>query len=206
MPVRGHCLPTERAPGGRAQSGYRKFKRTFVSVCRVGAGRTSAGLDPTWVRIRAPARRSASDFGFVGLRSGAMRDHFTPVSCSGPSAALRVVAASCRLPILALGGVAGGASSGHSRRCPRWWPVVRLLERAVFLEVDDDGADGLRLFDAGDDLHLRRRSRRTVSTSMPKTRLRRCAQVIDRRRFSSGVRWSGDRVSRSLRLCRDARA
>ncbi len=46
-----------------------------------------------------------------------------------------------------------GASSRGGRRGARCGPVVRLLQRAVFLEVGEDGANGLGVFDAGDDPH-----------------------------------------------------
>ncbi len=71
---------------------------------------------------------------------------------TGPSAALRVVAASDSDSGLAAGCVAGASSRG-GRRGARCGPVVRLLQRAVFLEVGEDGANGLGVFDAGDDPH-----------------------------------------------------
>ncbi len=46
-------------------------------------------------------------------------------------------------------------------------------------QVLEDSADDLRVFDAGDDLHSAAALSQD-SISMPKTRLRRCAQVIAR--------------------------
>ncbi len=51
------------------------------------------------------------------------------------------------------GGVAGAASRSRGGRCARRWPIVRFLQRAVPPEVVEDGADGVRIFDAGDDAH-----------------------------------------------------
>ena len=52
--------PTAATDGAGAQRialRYRKFKRPFRAVCRVGVGRTRASLGAAWVRIRTSARR-----------------------------------------------------------------------------------------------------------------------------------------------------
>ncbi len=51
------------------------------------------------------------------------------------------------------------AVHGHFSSIPgsgpsaRRWPIVRLLHRTMFLEVGEDGADGVGFFDAGHDPH-----------------------------------------------------
>ena len=135
------------------RSGYRKFKRRFSAVCWAGAGRTRAGLG-AGRRVGADFDAHAADFGSAGPRSVAARVHFSPHPDSGPNTVLRAVAASCRFPVFAPGSVTGGGSRGFRRRCARCRPVVRLRQRAVLLEVVEDGADGLRFLDTGDDLHL----------------------------------------------------
>lgn len=84
--------------------------------------------------------------------------HFSSIPGSGPSAALRLAAASCRLLVFALGPstalrtgfVAGGRT--RQQRAGRW-PIVRLLHRTMFLEVAEDGADDCGVFDACHDPH-----------------------------------------------------
>lgn len=90
-----------------------------------------------------------------------MPGHFSPIPVSRPSPAPQTLAGSWRLPVFALGlRLSFGQASWPARTYAaaaggaRCWPIVRLLQRAVLLEVVEDGADGLRLFDAGDDLHL----------------------------------------------------
>lgn len=63
-----------------------------------------------------------------------------------------------------------------------------MLQHAVFLEVVEDGADACGSSTLATIFTLPPQWTQ-VFTSMPNTRLRRCAQVIDRR-LSSGVRWS----------------
>ena len=79
-----------------------------------------------------------------------MRSHFSPNPGTGPSAALRGRGRIGSDSGLAAGCVAGASSRG-GRRGARCGPVVRLLQRAVFLEVGEDGADGGGFLDAGDD-------------------------------------------------------
>ena len=67
---------------------FRNFKRLFrtawrITVWRVGGGRASAGFG-------RGSDVSAWDFGIAGPRRLAIRGHFAPIPCSGPSTALRV--------------------------------------------------------------------------------------------------------------------
>jgi hypothetical protein len=64
------------------QAGYRKFKRPFRAVWRVGGGRVSACLG-------SECDVRTSGFGFAGPLIGAVRGPLSPIPGSGPSAALR---------------------------------------------------------------------------------------------------------------------
>ncbi|HBO1294646.1 TPA: hypothetical protein L4E86_006784 [Pseudomonas aeruginosa] len=87
-------------------------------------------------------------FDIAGPRNGAVRSHFSPNPGTGPSAALRGRGRIGSDSGLAAGCVAGTSSRGRRRRA-RCGPVVRLLQRAVLLEVGEDGADGGGFLDAG---------------------------------------------------------
>ena len=71
--------------------------------------------------------------------------HFPPIPDSGPSAALR---GRRRIwPDTGFRSLVSVAALAIAR--PRPGPVVRVLQHAVFVEVIEDGPDGLRFFDAG---------------------------------------------------------
>jgi hypothetical protein len=72
---------------------------------------------------------------------------------AGRAQACPIVAALGRVAISPSGWAGGGVARGRSGRCARRGAVVRLLQRAVLLDVGADGADGGGLFDAGDDPH-----------------------------------------------------
>ncbi|EGC93683.1 hypothetical protein ECD227_4109 (plasmid) [Escherichia fergusonii ECD227] len=112
----------------------------------------AAAQAPLWAQIGHRSGVHAWVFDIAGPRSGSVRSHFSPKPGTGPSAALRGRGRIGSDSGLAAGCVAGTSSRGRRRRA-RCGPVVRLLQRAVFLEVGEDGANGLGVFDAGDDPH-----------------------------------------------------
>jgi len=132
---------------------YRKFKRAFRTVWRVGGGRASAGLGAD----RTSASQISASWGRGALPSVVISRRFPAAGRARPCG---LVAASCGLPGFAFGVVAGGVSRGHSGRCARCRSVVRFLQRAVLCEVGKAwmtpcgyGADGGGFFDAGHDPH-----------------------------------------------------
>lgn len=111
------------------------------------------------------------EFGRDGTRSLAIRGRFSLNPDSGPSAALRILAASCRFPVFAFGVVAGGMSRRRGGRCARCRPVVRWLQHTVLFEVVEDGRrkifeirrnDSIRMScnRCGQDMHIARIGKR----------------------------------------------
>ncbi len=117
---------------------YRKHKRPFRPVCRLGGGRDSAGFG-----------RGSYVCGGVRHRGAAprrSRQPLSPIPGGGPSAALRD-RGRIELPCgFRLASWLIRRSRGHSGWCTRCRPVVRWLQRAVLLEMGEDLPDGRRRF------------------------------------------------------------
>ena len=138
-----HTFPLEVRIHSHAAVEYRKFKRPFLAVCRVGGGRASGGLGKD--RTCASALRH-----HVGAQPGRPWPFLTQSrqrakrAPAGSPPHLMAVGFRCwgAWPILRLRG------HGHGRWPARSGAVVRFRQRVVLCEV---GEDGCGFFDAGHD-------------------------------------------------------
>ena len=135
-----------------------EFKRPSRAACRVGVGRTRPVRALAWARIRTSARRfrlcgdAQRGSAWPFLTDSRQRAERSP-ACSRPH---RVVVSFSTSALRRRPGKAlrpAGARGCRGRRA-RWRTEVRLLQRAVFLEVAKNGANGANgvgFFDAGHD-------------------------------------------------------
>jgi len=139
-PARRQMFPTVSAPRLRRLSEVRdthapdQFMGVLGLLFRGAKYGTPMLRTSSWV---SSAYSFGRKLGVLHSRPPAL----SPVADSGSSAALRDRGRIGSGGGVAVGGVPGGVSRGHSGWCARFGPVVRWLQRAVLREVIEDGAD-----------------------------------------------------------------